>query len=270
MQGNICRCGCYQRIVSAVRSRGRGSLEPCRATLKNHDARRCSASGAPRDHRERQPPLGAEGHERIRAGDACFAAIEALAFPAYPHGGQGLPNGVVTDPHIFVSIAIRRHGHHRRAPPEMGTGSRTSIPMIIADEMEADWSRVKILQAPGDEPRYGNQDTDRLAQHPPSHPAGARDGRRRCAACSSRRRRRDWGVGVDEVVASDHEVMHKIARHQHRLRRARASRDGAADPGARCAPLQGREGVPLRRQGRRADLRSSRHHDGQGASMPPT
>ena len=33
----------------------------------------------------------------------------------------------------------------------MGQGVRTGIPMILADELEADWSRVKIWQAPGDE-----------------------------------------------------------------------------------------------------------------------
>ena len=43
---------------------------------------------------------------------------------------------------------------------EMGTGIRTSLPLVVADEMGADWSRVKIAQAPGDEPKYGNQDTD--------------------------------------------------------------------------------------------------------------
>ena len=43
---------------------------------------------------------------------------------------------------------------------EMGTGIRTSLPMVIADELEADWARVLVVQAPGDEERYGNQDTD--------------------------------------------------------------------------------------------------------------
>ena len=42
----------------------------------------------------------------------------------------------------------------------MGTGSRTGLPMVVADEMEADWNRVRVRQAPGDEVKYGNQDTD--------------------------------------------------------------------------------------------------------------
>ncbi len=42
---------------------------------------------------------------------------------------------------------------------EMGTGCRTGLPMIVADELEADWSRVQVIQAPGDV-KYGSQDTD--------------------------------------------------------------------------------------------------------------
>src|SRR6202035_1142651 len=33
---------------------------------------------------------------------------------------------------------------------EMGTGIRTALPMVVADELEADWKRVKIEQAIGD------------------------------------------------------------------------------------------------------------------------
>ena len=39
--------------------------------------------------------------------------------------------------------------------------------MVVADELEADWSRVRVIQAPGDEERYGNQDTDGSQQHAP-------------------------------------------------------------------------------------------------------
>lgn len=42
---------------------------------------------------------------------------------------------------------------------EMGTGIRTSLPLVVADELDADWKRVKVEQAIGDW-RYGEQDTD--------------------------------------------------------------------------------------------------------------
>lgn len=42
---------------------------------------------------------------------------------------------------------------------EMGQGSKTGIPQIIADELEVDWQQVKVIQGLGDK-RYGNQNTD--------------------------------------------------------------------------------------------------------------
>ena len=42
---------------------------------------------------------------------------------------------------------------------EMGNGVRTSLPSVIADEMEADWTRVSVKQAVGDN-KYGDQNTD--------------------------------------------------------------------------------------------------------------
>ena len=102
-------------------------------------------------------------------------------------GGLDMPNGIITNPHVFVSIdpdgTVTIVAHRS----EMGTGARTSLPMVIADEMEADWARVKIVQAPGDEPKYGNQDTDgsRSMRH---HIQPMRRSVPRCARCWSRRR----------------------------------------------------------------------------------
>jgi isoquinoline 1-oxidoreductase beta subunit len=86
------------------------------------------------------------------------SAREALK--PYPTGGLAMPSGVVADPHVFIAIAPDGALTIVTHRSEMGTGIRTSLPMVVADEMGADWSRVKLVQAPGDEPKYGNQDTD--------------------------------------------------------------------------------------------------------------
>src|SRR5438046_4371338 len=41
---------------------------------------------------------------------------------------------------------------------EMGQGVRTAMPMIVAEELEADWARVRVAQA-GADPAYGDQFT---------------------------------------------------------------------------------------------------------------
>ena len=91
---------------------------------------------------------------------AAVASSEAGAFARYKTGGELMPHGLRYDPHLFISIdsdgTVTLTAHRS----EMGTGSRTSLPMVVADEMGADWAKVKIVQAPGDEPKYGNQDTD--------------------------------------------------------------------------------------------------------------
>jgi isoquinoline 1-oxidoreductase subunit beta len=134
----------------------------------------------------------------------------ARAFETYPHGGLDMPNGVITDPHVFVSIAPDGTVTIVAHRSEMGTGARTSLPMVIADEMEADWARVKIVQAPGDEIKYGNQDTDgsrSMRHHIQSMRvigATLRDMLQQAAA-------KQWGVDAAEVKAVNHEVLHEAS-----------------------------------------------------------
>src|ERR1041385_4376056 len=42
------------------------------------------------------------------------------------------------------------------AATEMGQGSMTSLPLIIAEELDADWSKVRIVPGPVNEAVYGN------------------------------------------------------------------------------------------------------------------
>ena len=95
------------------------------------------------------------------AGFALAAFTDpAAAFTRYRTGGEDMDNGLRTDPQIFVSLDADGTVTIVAHRSEMGTGSRTSLPMVLADEMGADWAKVKIVQAEGDEPKYGNQDTD--------------------------------------------------------------------------------------------------------------
>ena len=70
------------------------------------------------------------------------------AFAAYQTGAGKMPHGVVVDPKVFVAIAPDGTVTIIAHRSEMGTGVRTSLPLIVAEEMEADWSRCKVQQAP--------------------------------------------------------------------------------------------------------------------------
>ncbi|MEO1054115.1 MAG: molybdopterin cofactor-binding domain-containing protein [Bacteroidota bacterium] len=94
---------------------------------------------------------------------------------------------------------------------EMGQGVRTGLPLIIADELEADWSRVSIEQAPGDEAKYGNQNTDGSFTirmfYMPMRRAGAMARMLLEQAAANQ-----WQVDVSECKAKNHEVVHSSGK----------------------------------------------------------
>jgi isoquinoline 1-oxidoreductase subunit beta len=62
-------------------------------------------------------------------------------------------------PNLFVAIASTGQVTIVVSRSEMGTGIRTSLAMILADELDADWHDVRVEQAQGDA-KYGDQNTD--------------------------------------------------------------------------------------------------------------
>ncbi len=56
----------------------------------------------------------------------------------------------------WVSIATDGTTTIMSAATEMGQGSMTSLPLIIAEELDADWTKVRIVPAPVNEQVYGN------------------------------------------------------------------------------------------------------------------
>jgi isoquinoline 1-oxidoreductase subunit beta len=125
-------------------------------------------------------------------------ALEALAAEERWHPGVYL--GIEPDGTVIVVA-------HRS---EMGTGIRTALPMVAADELDADWQRVRIEQALGD-PKYGDQNTDGSKSirdfYDPLRQAGAtaRLMLERAAAAT-------WGVPVAECRARNHQVVHNDGR----------------------------------------------------------
>lgn len=123
-------------------------------------------------------------------------------------GAEGMPHGWVDDPKVYVSIASDGSVTVICNRSEMGQGVRTSLSMVVADELEADWAQVKVKQAPGDEARFGNQDTD-----------GSRSMRhwyepmRRCGAAArtmlEQAAAEQWHVPLSECRAQLHKVVHQ-------------------------------------------------------------
>ncbi|TMH59787.1 MAG: xanthine dehydrogenase family protein molybdopterin-binding subunit [Betaproteobacteria bacterium] len=168
----------------------------------------------------------------------------AVGFPATTraadppkYGADGMPHGWVDNPLVFVAIGtdgVVSIVCHRS---EMGQGVRTGMPMIVADELEADWKRVRVVQAPGDEERFRNQDTDgsRSTRHffEPMRRCGAAARQMLEAAAAA-----GWKVPVEEVEAKNHEVTHRPT--------GRRIGYGALAKAAAAMPVPARESIRLK------------------------
>jgi len=110
------------------------------------------------------------------------------------------------DPNALVQIspdAIRILAKN----PEIGQGVKTSLPMIIAEELDADWNDVTVLQAPIDEDRFGSQvagGSRSIAANWDGHRLAGAAVRAMLISAAAER----WGVPATECTTRESRVHH--------------------------------------------------------------
>ena len=109
-------------------------------------------------------------------------------------------------PNAFIRIAPDGAVTVYSARPEVGQGIRTSLPMVVAEELGADWRSVSVASAPLD-PAFGPQSAGGSTSTPTSYMQMRRMG----AAARTmlvEAAAQTWGVPADECVAADGAVRH--------------------------------------------------------------
>ncbi len=93
---------------------------------------------------------------------------------------------------------------------EMGTGSRSVLPVVMAEELDVDWKRVTLEQAIGD-PKYGSQNTDGSCSIRDFYEA-FRDAGATARTMLVRAAAAKWNVPTEECKAQNHFVVHKSGK----------------------------------------------------------
>jgi len=117
-------------------------------------------------------------------------------------------NGTEFAPNAFLRIAPDGAITIYSKSPEIGQGIKTAFPMIIAEELDADWSAVTVEQAPIDTALYGRQSAGGSRSIPSSwdqlRVAGATARAMLIGAAAA-----EWHVAPAECTTEASVVMHK-------------------------------------------------------------
>jgi isoquinoline 1-oxidoreductase beta subunit len=137
--------------------------------------------------------------EKLLAGSGEVTSLDAT-------GGMGK---APLHPSVYLAIDTDGTAYVIAHRSEMGNGVRTALPRIVADELDADWARVKVVQATGDE-KYGDQDTDGshsvVSFFVPLREAGAT-----ARLMLVRAAAQQWNVPATECSTESHSVVHKAS-----------------------------------------------------------
>jgi len=119
-------------------------------------------------------------------------------------------NGANQEINHYVQIDVEGNVVIFTPEPETGQGVRTSLPMIVAEEMDADWGRVIVKSAVVDQKRYGLQaafgSTSVLKRWPELRKMGAMARVMMINAAAQRLQ-----VDPTELTTANSEVIHKAS-----------------------------------------------------------
>ena len=145
---------------------------------------------------------------------AAGAGATGLVLAVTPEALQARPMSKATKdvgegfaPNVYVQIEPGGDVNLILHRSEMGQGARTSCAMMLAEELDVDWSAIKLVQATGDK-KYGDQNTDGSTtvriNWQPLREAGAKARALLVAAAAS-----EWGVDAKECTTDNGMVVHQ-------------------------------------------------------------
>lgn len=143
-----------------------------------------------------------------QTGLATGGLVLGISLPQTTIAGFKMGQDSTFNPNAFIHIADNGDTLIYCGRCEMGQGISTALPAAVADELEADWTRVSIKQGEGNEEKYGPQATGGSASirvmYIPMREAGAAAKVMLVAAAA-----KVWGVTADKCMAENHYVINK-------------------------------------------------------------
>jgi isoquinoline 1-oxidoreductase subunit beta len=147
---------------------------------------------------------------KVTAAGAGGVLIGLYVQPQAAAQNRGGPPVPPPDPHTYIKIAADGTVTIVAKNPEVGQGIKTMLPMLIAEELDADWKSVKIEQADFDDTKYAGQIAGGSTATPtnwiPMRQAGAA-GRAMLITAAAQ----TWSVPESECITTSGRVYHKAS-----------------------------------------------------------